>query len=453
MSRESAVLNVENESVIPLNADHSNIVRFANANDNNFQTALHNITVLVQRPYQGPRGEPPPKTSRLFLPFMPRSYFIGRKHELEQLRTSLLPQNPPVHKSIALFGQSGVGKTQLALKYSIENRENYDYIFFVNAQTSDILRNEFIKLHASLRIPEGSGDAMVELQNWLASQTNCRWLLVFDNANSLGSVVPFLKPIALFGHIILTSQDARVKDSELVDDALAIGMMSPDESQRLLLSRAAVDTSQLDELELAAALVKELGYLPLAIDSAGAYINVRQKTVGQYSQLFHKYTQDILDHRPEASSYPLSVVGSLEVSFNLVDSKTDASLLLSLFAFLDRSDITEQFLRRASTPQLRWAGNGEPELVEPAASYVSNEYCSLLDNDLRFDNAIEVLTSLSLIQSVKRDVAGRCLSLHPLTHRCAKMRMSLQKKQKEANQALCILAHAFPSDEFVLEKG
>lgn len=175
--------------------------------------------------------------------------------------------------------------------------------------------------------------------------------------------------------------------------------------------------------------------------------------MGQYIQLFHSYTQDILDHRPEASSYPLSVLGTLEVSFDLVDNNADASLLLFAFAFLDRSEITEQFLRRASTGQWRWATNGEPERVEPATSYVSSEFCSLLDNDFRFDDAIEVLTSLSIIQCDKREEVGRCFSIHPLTHRCARMRMSSTKKQVEANRTLGILTHAFPNDELLLEKG
>ena len=70
-----------------------------------------------------------------------------------------LVRERPLCKTVALYGLSGVGKTQLALKFAIEYQDRYNYIFFVNASSLEILRNDFIKLQKNLDLADGTGDA------------------------------------------------------------------------------------------------------------------------------------------------------------------------------------------------------------------------------------------------------------------------------------------------------
>jgi hypothetical protein len=288
------------------------------------------------------------------------------------------------------------------------------------------------------------------MTQWLVSQGR-RWVLIFDNANSLKDIMPIVAPLTNSGHIILTTQDTRAGANEFVNKALEVRMLDPELSQQLLFHRAGVESPQPDEIEVAKALVEEIGYLPLAIDSAGAYINVRHKTVKEYSDLFHKHQKEMLDHRPDASSYVRSVRGTVELNFKDIDLKPGASALLSLLVFLDRSEVTEQFLRRGVTNQLRWGSRGEPVEVEPAQRYVPESLIRLINSDLEFDQAIEDLEALSIISCQKREGLGRCFTIHPLYHKCAKLRMTEEQRQRYGSEAALLLSHAFPSDEYSLE--
>jgi hypothetical protein len=445
------VLDIEGEVQICLNADHSHIIRYKNADDDNFKTVVGTLKSLIES--INLTNRPRRRSTRLFVPFMPGKYFVGRKAGLARLESLFLGAERPSFKTVALHGLSGVGKTQLALKFTVECRESYDYVFLVNASSLEILRNDFTKLQRSLMLADGSGDALSDMTNWLVSQSEQRWLLVFDNANDLKEILPVITPLVHAGHIILTTQDARVKDNEFINEAFEVKALSPEESRQLLFKRSGVSLSELDEMEVAEALVEDLGYLPLAIDSAGAYINVHQKTITEYADLLRKFQKQILDHRPQVSSYERSVIGTLELNLKEIDSRHGTYVLLCLLVFLDRAEVTEEFLKRGVTTQPRWGSSGEPIQVDPADRYVPDKLVKLINNDLDFDEAINELISLSIITCIKRDQVGRVFTLHPLYHKCTKLRMTLDQRRTYSAEALCFLTHAFPSDEYVLEKG
>jgi len=392
---------------------------------------------------------------------MPTRFFLGRKAELAQLKDWFFPEGEgggghslaavSDFKVVALFGKTGAGKTQLALKYAVTHKDAYDFVFFLDATSSVVLHNEFAKLRDSLKISDIGGDPVMQMKQWLISQAPGRWLLIFDNANNLQEVMPVITPVARSGHIIITTQDTRVGSNEFVDNSLEVPMLSPEESQQLLFDRSGMESPKLDEVEVAKLLVEELGYLPLAINSAGTYISVRQKSVREYADLLQHHSREMLDHRPDASSYERSVLAALELNFQAIDTHPGASALFSLLVFLDRSEVTEPFLVRGVTPQHRWGLDGENTLVDPASRYVPAELMALINNGPAFDEAIEDLVSHSIISCEKRDGVGRCITIHPLYHKCGRLRMSREERQKHGSGALCFLAHASPSDEYSLE--
>jgi hypothetical protein len=214
-----------------------------------------------------------------------------------------------------------------------------------------------------------------------------------------------------------------------------------------------LDPSDEDEASAARTLLEDIGHLPLAIDSAGAYMSVRRKSVTEYASLFHEYQKELLDQpRPPASSYDRSVSGALEVNFKEIDTRPDASALLSLLIFLNRAEVTAAFLKRGVTRQQGWGPNGEAVTVIPQENYVPDALIELINNPIRLDDALEDLISLSIITFTGRNGTGRAFALHPLYHKCAKHRMSKTLRRKHCAEALLFLAHAFPADEYILEK-
>jgi NB-ARC domain len=356
---------------------------------------------------------------------------------------------------VALYGLSGVGKTQVALRFADDHREAYDYVFFVDASSLEVLQNDFRKLQMSMMDSNDSSNSIDKMINWLTLNAYQRWLLILDGAKRFRDIVPIISRLVRTGHIILTTLDASVGGHEFVQESLAVGPLSPAKSVELLFARASLNSPKPTDIEIAKKLLEEMGYLPLAIDSAGAYIRVQKKSVREYANLFHnvKFQKGILDHRPQASSYSRSVIDALELSFKEIDNRPEAHLLLSLLVFLDRAEVTQEFLRRGSTEQLIWGPSGNPAVVKPADNYVPEELVTLLTNDIKLDQAVAELISLSIITCISRKDEDRVFVLHPLYHQCAKLRMSKEQRRRYSAQALYFLAQAFPCDEYVLEKG
>ncbi|KAK2590321.1 hypothetical protein QQS21_011997 [Conoideocrella luteorostrata] len=453
VSKESALLHVDNEEATCLNADHTNIVKFKNANDDNFKIVLSKLRALVEKIKNAPREPKKRRNSHVHVPFMPGKYFVGRVDELAQLHDWLGAEGKYEPKTVALFGLGGVGKTQLALKYAVDHAHVYDWVFFANAASPGVLRNDFKQIQHSVIGTISKEESFVDkILAWLAS-CNDRWLLILDNANHLPDVAHYISRLVHSGHIIVTTQDGRVDDHEFISSSLQVQTLKPQEAQDLLFARAGLESPQQEDVEVAKTLLDDMGHLPLAIDSAGAYINVRRKSVTEYASLFQKFQKDILDHRPKASSYDRSVMGTLELNLKEIDAKPDAHALLCLLIFLDRAEVTEEFLKRGVTEQLVWGPNGEILKSQPWESYVAEELVELINNDFKFDAALEDLISYSIITFRNRNGTGRAFSLHPLYHKCAKLRMSRDQRQKYSARALMFLAHAYPSDEYVLENG
>lgn len=96
--------------------------------------------------------------------------------------------------------------------------------------------------------------------------------------------------------------------------------------------------------------MKHLGYLPLAIDQAGAYISTCQISFKSYIDVYEKNFRRILETRPHSLAWSYrdkTVFTTWEISFNsiMVENKASAHLLL-LCSFLHNEDIKDKILRR-----------------------------------------------------------------------------------------------------------
>ena len=106
---------------------------------------------------------------------------------------------------------------------------------------------------------------LAEMTNWLVSQNEHTWLLVFDNANDLRGILPVITPIVHAGHVILTTQDACGEENEFISEALQVKALTPEEAKELLFKRSGIKSPKPYDIEVADALVAELGHVPLAI--------------------------------------------------------------------------------------------------------------------------------------------------------------------------------------------
>src|SRR5256714_8643009 len=143
------------------------------------------------------------------VPFRRNPFFTGRESIVAQVhsllhagKTAALSQPP------AISGLGGIGKTQTAVEYAHRYREEYQFVLWVQANTSETLLTNFVALARLLRLPEQDAPEqqiiVQALKHWL--ETHSGWLLIFDNADDLAMVHDYLPPAGNTGHILLTTR-------------------------------------------------------------------------------------------------------------------------------------------------------------------------------------------------------------------------------------------------------
>ena len=181
-------------------------------------------------------------------------YFFGREKQLEKIQEycSTRSKDNPCNTRILISGVSGIGKTQLAVEYAYQQREQYSSIFWVNAGDEWSLQASFAEIaqdlldYYSSRLSESDTptlkaslyldidgivdeDGRVSLQKkkggisgeavtrWMARPGNHHWLLILDNIGvSNIKEIEYLR-YASKGTMIVTSQYESNKeyDSEI----------------------------------------------------------------------------------------------------------------------------------------------------------------------------------------------------------------------------------------------
>src|SRR5947209_5186646 len=146
---------------------------------------------------------------------------------------------------ITICGLGGMGKSQIAIEFCYRQKDNYQYIFWMEADTEVTLQRSFWDAAAQIELSITTIEFVIpKMIQWFES--NNRWLLVFNNADdfSFGNTS---KPHALqdtyfpkIGHgvILMTT---RIDDIGLRQKASIINLhefqMDDQMALRLLLGK------------------------------------------------------------------------------------------------------------------------------------------------------------------------------------------------------------------------
>ena len=103
-----------------------------------------------------------------------------------------------------------------------------------------------------------------------------------------------------------------------------------------------------DHKEAAISIAADLGYLPLALEQAGAYIGIQQLTLAGYLEKSKNLKFRILHKNSIRLGYKSSIVATWEISFDAIrKQRPEAAELLLLCGFLANDDLFEaMFLER-----------------------------------------------------------------------------------------------------------
>jgi len=320
---------------------------------------------------------------------------------------------------------------------------------FLNATSTTSLAADFSRLHDLLGLKE-TDDKISAVKRCLCRKQYSQWLMVFDNADDLVSV-PVSKyfPVTSWGHIIITTRDQAASGS-VTEEGCTLGPLTSNEAVKLLLGRAGIRQPSSSQQESAEEIVRLLGFLPLAINQAGAFMRSRCRSPNEFLGLYLKERLDILRIRPRLGDSEISVLTTWEVNFKQVENDSkDATTLLLLFCFLEPSAISEVLLHRGSTLQRRWHEDGEVTEVSAEVEGLDRHLTALIQNETEFDTAIEKLLSYSLISCNKEIDGLRSFSVHPLVQYCTRERVSPATANTWRWQAILLICHAFPRNRYI----
>ena len=328
-------------------------------------------------------------------------HFTGRKSQLTKLHQSLQEKNlAAVTQPVALHGLGGVGKTQLAIQYAWQYRTHYSALLWVEADTELGWESGMERLADVLEIPPAqSGSRLPAVHEWL--HRHGEWLLIVDNIDSDELRRHVLKQSEQFhnGCWLFTSRLSQWSPQVAHVD---LDRFSEDEAIEFLQTRLERSADSTD----AANLSERLGYLPLALEQAAAYMLARGLSIEEYLALLTQQPEALLQAAPQ--NYPRAVWETWSLSRHA--SGEDAqTLMLLLCCFAPEPLPREVIMQQAQS------------VAETLWSEQENGY-------RRVDEALTQLVGYSLIR-----IDQGQLSAHRLLHQVTRLRAQAAEGETQAD--------------------
>lgn len=307
--------------------------------------------------------------------------FFGRDYALNAIKAELCPSATSDRltdgkavtypRSFTICAPGGMGKTQVAIQFALTNRENFDVVLWVNADSLSEMAQGFQRIARLLDlVPEGSADSndlaytRETVKRWLvnpqARESDCdtksckpiSWLLVYDGVEDpdiLNDYWPYDGP----GSILITSRNPFSWTK-----SMPLRPFSSDEAIAFLLKLTGKKISD-DERKSVGSVSTRLGGLPLALTQMASIIVTKQLSFGQFLDSYNEREsqREFLQFR--ASLKSLSYEHTL-TSVWAFESLKYGRKLLNVLSMIDPDGISESLL----TPNNEIDLPGYPATVE-----------------------------------------------------------------------------------------
>ncbi|WP_063765590.1 tetratricopeptide repeat protein [Herbidospora cretacea] len=274
------------------------------------------------------------------IPQQPRA-FQERADLLERLHERVVGRGAAVVDAVT--GTPGVGKSLLAASYAWACQQaGWPVIAWLAAETEDQIITGLAALARRLDLAAPQEDAhtsAVRAREWL-SATRQPVLLVFDNAAQVEQVRRWC-PATGSARILITTRN---RAFHALYEAVDVGVFTPGQAGAFLHQRTGRTTPGADQV------AAELGWLPLAVGQAGAYIARRRLTYPAYLTLLRDYPlRQYLPHT--ADGYPDGAAQAILLSIDQAEQAIPAARdLLELLAVLSETGVPQAILYGTTDP-------------------------------------------------------------------------------------------------------
>ncbi|KAN0067835.1 TPR-like protein [Elaphomyces granulatus] len=342
--------------------------------------------------------------------------FVAREEELAEIDRTL--RGDCSRRIVVLHGLGGIGKTQLTVAYAKRHKDNYSAVFWLNIKDEDSLKQSFAKAAKqilrkhpsasrlrSMDIKENIDEVIDAVKVWLSLPNNTRWLMIYDNydnpkltGNTDPAAVDICKylPESYQGSILITTRSSEVN----IGHRIRIKKLEDVRDSVKILSNVS-RREGLDDDPDAVKLAKELDGLPLALATAGAYLDQTAISFSDYLRLYKASWAKLLTTSPELRSYDRMLYSTWQLSFDQVKQRNELSAkLLRLWAYFDNQDLWFELLRHGNSEDPAWIRE-------------------LTEDELEFNGAVRVLSDHGLVEvdmSSQELIESRGYSIHGCVH-------------------------------------
>jgi tetratricopeptide (TPR) repeat protein len=354
-----------------------------------------------------------------FVPPQPREgELIGREIELTRLHELLQSR-----KNVCVVsGMGGVGKTELVRNYATSDDCQAHFrggIFYVDARSRGNIAAEIVAVtqyHFQAQIEDSLSDTQKVAQCWQAwkRQTEAV-LLILDDVSGLAKNFKQYLPPADLGklRLLITSRDT---PHQHIAEELPLEVLLPEAAVALLASivgeeRVARETSAAEKL------CEELGYLPLALELVGYYLDDEDYQSLSLSAMGDKLKEKVKHPSLSPEEVPMAIKATRGVQ---------AAFDLSWDELTPEAKYLACVLGSFASAAMRW------DFVRGIYEILQGE--SFSEDHLK-DKWLKSLRKLHLILTVETDI----YDLHPLIRDYLAEQFKKHPQHSEIKQAFCDL--------------
>ncbi|MEU9489273.1 hypothetical protein AB0D83_37525 [Streptomyces decoyicus] len=199
---------------------------------------------------------------------------VRRPRLIEPLLAAFPATHQQPTRRATLVGPSGIGKSSAAALYIAERADAYDFIGWIDCETTASTHGSFLRvldaLDPNAARPGAQPDQTQQAVQRALGRLPGRWLLVFDNVAVMRQAEPWV-PTASQGDVIVTTLNAATHLG--TGEVVQVSAMERPESVQLLTRRLHLPDAEITPWQAALdRLARELGDWPLALELGAAYL-------------------------------------------------------------------------------------------------------------------------------------------------------------------------------------